>query len=73
MHWAVPILVNYVLFFALGIPESRVRRSERLKSAGAPVSADVPPVQGELVNMWLASADKVRKSLRGDPVGKSHP
>src|SRR5205085_532558 len=36
MHWAVPILVSYVLFFALGIPESRVRRSERLKSAGAP-------------------------------------
>lgn len=69
VHWAVPILVSYVLYFALGAPEWRVRRRERMRAGGG-ARDNLPPVQGELVNMWLASAEKARKSLGGDPAGK---
>jgi hypothetical protein len=70
MHWAVPILTAYLLFFALGLPEWRVRRRERMKVAGSPSSDNVPPLKGELVKMWMASAERARKSLGGDPAGK---
>lgn len=65
MHWAVPILITYVLFFALGIPELRVRRHERIRVAGGSAAA-APPLRGELVKMWMASAERARKSLGGD-------
>jgi hypothetical protein len=29
IHWAVPILLTYLLYFVLGVPEDRVRRHER--------------------------------------------
>lgn len=69
-HWVTPILLAYVLFFALGLPEWRVRRRERMKVAGSPSSDNVPPLRGELVKMWMASAERARKSLGGDPAGK---
>lgn len=71
MLWAIPLLVLFVLFFALGIPESRVRRSERIKVGGRTSGENVPPLKGELVKMWMASAERARKSLSGDPAGKS--
>ena len=71
MHWAPAILVTYVLFFALEIPEWRVRRRERIKIAGRPSGENVPPLRGELVKMWMASAERARKSLGGDSTSKT--
>ena len=68
MRWSLPLLGAFILYFALSLPEWRVRRRERGRVSGAPASDDVPPVQGELVSMWLASAEKARKSLSGEPV-----
>jgi tRNA A-37 threonylcarbamoyl transferase component Bud32 len=68
MRWALPLLVAFVVYFGLGIPEWRVRRRERGRVTGVPARQNVPPVQGELVTMWLASAEKARKSLAGEPV-----
>jgi len=65
-HWAMPILVAFLLFFALGIPESRVRRRERVKIRGRPSGERVPPLRNELVKMWMASAERARKSLGGE-------
>jgi hypothetical protein len=62
--WAIPILAAYLLFFLAGIPEQRVRRRERARSGG-PTSQDAPPPRGELVKMWMASAERARKSLSG--------
>jgi tRNA A-37 threonylcarbamoyl transferase component Bud32 len=73
MRWAVPVLVTFVLYFVLGIPEWRVRRRERIKVAGRQSSDNVPPLRGELVKMWMASAERARKSLGGDPATKSDP
>lgn len=66
MLWAVPLLVAFGFYFLLGVPEWRVRRRERRKIAGNAATGEVPPVQGELVNMWLASAEKARISMAGD-------
>jgi len=65
MFWAAPILLAAFLSVAAGIPEWRVRRAERAKALGAAHSSNAPPVRGELVNMWLASAERVRKSFTG--------
>jgi hypothetical protein len=73
MRWALPILASYVLFFALGFPEWRVRRRERIKIAGRPSGENMPPLRGELVKMWMASAERARKSLGGDSPNKSDP
>jgi tRNA A-37 threonylcarbamoyl transferase component Bud32 len=66
MWWAVPILVTYVLFFAAGLPEWRVRRRERGRAARKPAQK-APPLRGELVKMWMASAERARKSLGAEP------
>jgi tRNA A-37 threonylcarbamoyl transferase component Bud32 len=67
--WAIPILMIYVLFFLLGAPEYRVRRRERVKVAGRTSGENVPPLRGELVKMWMASAERARKSLTGKAEG----
>jgi len=63
--WATPILLAFVVASLVGIPEWRVRRAERAKALGAAATSNAPPVRGELVNMWLASAERVRKSFAG--------
>ena len=70
MRWGVPILVTYLLFFAAGVPEWRVRRRERGRGARKPAEK-TPPLRGELVKMWMASAERARKSLGGDPASES--
>jgi tRNA A-37 threonylcarbamoyl transferase component Bud32 len=70
MRWTLPLLAAFVLYFILGIPEWRVRRRERSKVTGKPASESGAPVQGELVSMWLASAERARKSLAGDPIDR---
>jgi tRNA A-37 threonylcarbamoyl transferase component Bud32 len=64
--WAWPLLVLFVVFFALGIPEFRVRRRERVKVASRNSGENMPPLKSELVKMWMASAERARKSLSGD-------
>jgi hypothetical protein len=66
MTWAIPLLVFFVLYFLLGFPEYRVRRREHIKVTGRPSGENVPPLRGELVKMWLASAERTRKSLSGE-------
>lgn len=66
MSWALPILATYVLVFVLGLPESGVRRRERVRGSGRRGGDAVPPLRGELVQMWMASAERARKSLTGD-------
>jgi tRNA A-37 threonylcarbamoyl transferase component Bud32 len=64
--WATPILAAFVIFMLAGIPEWRVRRAERAKALGGAVHRPSGrKVRGELVNMWLASAEKARKSFSG--------
>lgn len=63
--WATAILVTYVVFFVCGLYESRIRRRERGRLTESPVSGDAPPLKSELVSMWLAGAEKARKSLGG--------
>ena len=64
--WAAPLLVLFLSHFALGIPEWRVRRRERINASA--FSRDVPPLKEELVRMWMASAERARRSLTGsDP------
>ncbi len=63
--WATPILVVFVIYMVAGIPEWRVRRAERAKSLGGVTRVSAPKIRGELVNMWLASAEKARKSFTG--------
>jgi hypothetical protein len=63
--WAMPLLVLFLLYFMLGIPEWRVRRRERSRVAGTGQSDTSPPLKGELVKMWMASAERARKSLSG--------
>ena len=71
MRWALPILLSFLIFFALGAPEWRVRRRERAKATGGATGANAPPLRGELVKMWMASAERARKSLSGDPAQKN--
>ena len=66
VRWAIPILLTWIVFFASGLPESRVRRRERIKIAGRPSGETTPPLRTELVKMWMASAERARKSLGGD-------
>jgi tRNA A-37 threonylcarbamoyl transferase component Bud32 len=63
--WAMPLLLLFILYFMLGIPEWRVRRRERSRVAGTGQSDTSPPLKGELVKMWMASAERARKSLSG--------
>jgi tRNA A-37 threonylcarbamoyl transferase component Bud32 len=67
MFWALPLLSLFLLYFILGFPEYRVRRREHIKVAGRPSGENVPPLKGELVQMWMASAERARKSLSNDP------
>jgi hypothetical protein len=68
--WSVPLLALFVLYFLLGLPEYRVRRREHIKATGR-ASGESPPLKSELVKMWMASAERARKSLSGDPTGKT--
>jgi hypothetical protein len=65
MLWSVPIFACYILFFMLALPEWRVRRSERARLTGRTSGETAPPLKGELVQMWMASAERARKSLTG--------
>jgi len=65
MGWALPLLVLFITHFVLGMPEWRVRRRERSRASGASDHDPAPPVKGELVKMWMASAERARKSLSG--------
>ena len=63
---AIPLLLLFISHFALGVPEWRVRRRERSKAAGN--TGETPPLREELVRMWMASAERARRSLTGsDP------
>jgi tRNA A-37 threonylcarbamoyl transferase component Bud32 len=64
VHWASAVLVTYVVFFACGLYEARIHRRERGKT-GTPSNTNVPPLRSELVTMWLAGAEKARRSLGG--------
>jgi len=63
--WAVPLLLLFTMHFVLGVPEWRVRRHERSRIAETGNNDKGPPVKGELVKMWMASAERARKSLSG--------
>ena len=64
--WATPILAVLIIYMVAGIPEWRVRKAERAKSlGGASKRVSKPKIRGELVSMWLASAEKARKSFTG--------
>jgi hypothetical protein len=62
--WAGAVLVTYVTFFACGVYEQRVRRRERRNYATSPDSG-IAPLHAQLVSMWLAGAEKARRSLGG--------
>lgn len=63
LFWVVPLLACLLVFVLLGVPEWRIRRRERIRFAGG--AEGVPPLKGELVQMWMASAERARKSLSG--------
>lgn len=65
VRWAAPILTAYLLFFLVKLPEWRSRRRERARITGRPSGENAPPLKGELVQMWMASAERARKSLSG--------
>ncbi|HEX7939082.1 MAG TPA: serine/threonine-protein kinase, partial [Gemmatimonadaceae bacterium] len=71
--WAAPILVVFLIYLVAGIPEWRVRRAERAKSLGGATRVSAPKIKGDLVNMWLASAEKARKSFTGGQKAVSDP
>ena len=62
----LPLLALYALYFLLDLPERRVRRRERARTPGRTSGENTPPLRGELVKMWMASAERTRKSLSGD-------
>lgn len=68
--WSVPLLVLFVLYFLLGVPEWRVRRRERPVAPRRISGEKAPPLRGELVKMWMASAERAKKSLAGDATGQ---
>jgi len=63
--WAAPLLLLFIMHFVIGIPEWRVRRRERTRVAGTTSNDKGPPLKSELVKMWMASAERARKSLSG--------
>jgi tRNA A-37 threonylcarbamoyl transferase component Bud32 len=67
--WAIPLLMLFVVYFILGVPEWRVHRRERQPAARRPSGESAPPLRGELVKMWMASAERARKSLNEDASG----
>jgi len=69
--WAVVMFASLVVFIALGAPEARVRRRERMTTQRA-TRDKLPPLRGELVKMWMASAERARKSLSGDPTTRTN-
>jgi tRNA A-37 threonylcarbamoyl transferase component Bud32 len=69
IRWAMPILGAYVVYVLLGIPEWRIRRRERANIGRRPSGENAPPLKGELVKMWMASAERARKSLSGNATG----
>ena len=69
--WAIPLLMLFLVYFILGIPEWRVHRRERLPAARRSSGESVPPLRGELVKMWMASAERARKSLTEDAGGSA--
>ena len=69
--WAAPLLLVFLVYFLLGVPEWRVRRRERPAPVRRTSGERVPPLRGELVKMWMASAERARKSLTGDATGQS--
>jgi tRNA A-37 threonylcarbamoyl transferase component Bud32 len=71
--WATPIVAVFVIYLVAGIPEWRVRRIERAKSLGDVKRTSAPKIKGELVNMWLASAEKARKSFSGSNEAQKDP
>jgi hypothetical protein len=68
--WAYPLLFLFVAYFLVGLPEWRVRRRERQAPTHRPSGERVPPLRGELVKMWMASAERARKSLAEDATGQ---
>ena len=66
--WAIPLLVLFMVYFILGVPEWRVHRRERNPTPRRS-SGDSAPLRGELVKMWMASAERARKSLTEDASG----
>jgi tRNA A-37 threonylcarbamoyl transferase component Bud32 len=70
MHWAIPLLAGFVCYFAVGFPEAQLRRREHIKVTGRPSGERVPPLRGELVKMWMASAERARQSLSADVTGE---
>ena len=70
VDWAAPLLVLFVLYFVLGFPEWRVLRRERQPATQRTSGENVPPLRGELVKMWMASAERARKSLAEDATGR---
>jgi tRNA A-37 threonylcarbamoyl transferase component Bud32 len=71
--WATPILAVFFIYMVAGIPEWRVRRAERAKALGGVTRVSAPKIRGELVNMWLASAEKARKSFSGGQKAQKDP
>lgn len=65
-RWILPILGSFVLAALLTIPEYRVRRREHVKISGRPSGEKAPPLHSELVDMWMASAERARTSLQGE-------
>ncbi len=70
VHWAAPILAAYLVYVLLGVPEWRVRRRERGSATARTSGENAPPLKGELVKMWMASAERARKSLSGSAGGE---
>jgi len=64
------VLATYVIVFLVGAPEWRVRRRERGRGT-APKGDSSPPLRSDIVKMWMASAERARKSLAGEPVVKN--
>jgi tRNA A-37 threonylcarbamoyl transferase component Bud32 len=69
-HWAIPLAVCFLAYFLLGLPEWRVRRRENIKVTGRTSGENAPPLKVELVKMWMASAERARKSLSGSATGE---
>jgi tRNA A-37 threonylcarbamoyl transferase component Bud32 len=63
--WSIPLLLVFTTHFGLGVPEWRVRRRERSKASGRSGADNMPPLRTDLVKMWMASAERARKSLSG--------